>query len=103
LTSYFIEVIGKKGERLDTLHGRSRNQVVDFQAAHDGADGGANAIRGTLWGAYNAVTYTTDHTWTGRKHGKYGQREAAKQFFEGGTRVKEKAFKVAVELANALN
>ena len=103
LTEYFIDVAGKKGEKLDDLHGRSRNQVIDFQAAHDGTEGGANAIRGTLWGAYNAVTYTTDHTWTDRKQEKYGQREAAKQFFEGGTRTKERAFKTAVELANTLN
>ena len=103
LTEYFIDVIGKTGEKLDQLHGRSRNQITDFQNAHDGSAGGANAIRGTLWGAYNAVTYTTDHTWTNRKSTKYGKREAAKQFFEGGARVKERAFSQAIELANSLN
>ena len=103
LTEYFIRSIGQQGQTMDTMSTRSRNQVLDFQAAHDGSEGGANSIRGTLWGAYNAVTYTTDHTWTDRKMDKYGQREAAKQFFEGGVRVKEQAFNVAVDMANTLN
>jgi hypothetical protein len=52
--------------------------------------------RGTLWGAYNAVTEYTDHVLCPNDPG----RRLTSIWFGGGEKLKERAFKIAQQLLN---
>jgi phage/plasmid-like protein (TIGR03299 family) len=61
---------------------------------------GSELARGTIWGAYNAVTEYVDHVW--------GKNTTAEKKLESmwlgtGAKLKEQAFKAALELAEIKN
>ena len=58
---------------------------------------GAEMRRGTVWGAYNAVTEYTDHV----SGGDNDERALASMWFGSASKMKEKAFNKAMELIAA--
>lgn len=93
----------------DELMGRKRNMLDRYKVAYHGDKLGADlpGVRGTVWGAYNAVTQVQDHDIVEEKRndsgGKSANDRAAHQLFEGGPIVKQRAFDLAVELVGSLN
>ena len=93
----------------DEMKGRSKTMFDRYLNAYEGNRGGADepGVRGTLWGAYNAVTYVQDHDVVEEKRrdsgGKTANDRAAYQLFVAGRAVKENALDRALTLANSLN
>lgn len=81
---------------LETMSTRAKNVVSEIEELHDiGMGHEIRGVRGTLWGAYNAVTEYVDH----RKSNASLEYMAA----AGGARMKARAFEIAAELAQAMN
>ena len=81
---------------IDDLSTRAKNVVSEIEQLHDtGMGHDIRGVRGTLWGAYNAVTEYVDH----RKSNDSLEYMAA----AGGARMKSRAFEIAAELAQSLN
>ena len=57
---------------------------------------GAEMSRGSVWGAYNAVTEFTDHV----QHSKDAAKRLNSIWFGGGEKLKHKAFDLAVKMLN---
>jgi phage/plasmid-like protein (TIGR03299 family) len=57
---------------------------------------GAEMSRGSIWGAYNAVTEYTDHV----QHSRDAQKRLNSIWFGGGERLKHKAFDLALKMLN---
>lgn len=93
----------------DEMKGRSKTMFDRYLNAYEGNRGGADepGVRGTLWGAYNAVTYVQDHDVVEEKRrdsgGKTANDRAAYQLFVAGRAVKENALDRALDLATSLN
>ena len=75
--------------RMKTVHDRV------FELAESGR--GADKARGTLWGAYNAVTEFVDHCRQAKTNESVRLRSI---WFGSGERIKKQAFKVAVSMLN---
>jgi len=108
---YFRDVAGVKPQHIDMetgeLSGRPATMVDRYLNAYHGVRGGADKVRGTLWGAYNAVTFVQDHVLVEEKNSKTKHKSAhdraAYQYFESGPKVGLEAFDTAQRLAVALN
>jgi phage/plasmid-like protein (TIGR03299 family) len=72
-----------------------RSKILDL---HDSGVG-STMSRGTVWGAYNAVTEFTDHVYTTTEVNK----KLASIWFGSGAQMKNKAFSLALELAGIKN
>jgi phage/plasmid-like protein (TIGR03299 family) len=89
---YALQVIAgdnSKEEDLSPIGRKSLDRIVDL---HDGGRGSKlKGVRGTLWGAYNAVAEYVDHDGVKKSVGfiEHGR----------GLELKQRAFKVACELA----
>jgi hypothetical protein len=55
---------------------------------------GAEMSRGTLWGAYNAITEYTDHV----QHSRDASKQLKSMWFGGGERLKLRAFALAQQM-----
>jgi hypothetical protein len=69
-----------------------RKAILDLHESGQGAE----LCRGTLWGAYNAVTEYTDHL----MHGANPDKRLNSIWFGGGERLKLKAYQSAESLLN---
>ena len=69
-----------------------RNALLELHQSGQGAE----MSRGTLWGAYNAVTEYTDHV----IHSQDPQKRLSSLWFGGGERLKVRALKLAQEMLN---
>jgi phage/plasmid-like protein (TIGR03299 family) len=69
-----------------------RNAILELHESGQGAE----LCRGTLWGAYNAVTEYTDHL----MHGANPDKRLNSIWFGGGERLKLKAYQAAESLLN---
>ena len=80
----------------DDLSTRSKNVIEEITNLHDGGIGSdIRGVRGTLWGAYNAVTEYVDHRRT---------TETLDYMANGsGARMKSRALEMAKEFASTLN
>lgn len=94
---YFAQALGEQpGIAFDDLSGKRRKQIVELEQLHeDGIGHDIRGVRGTLWGAYNAVTEYVDH----RKTTDSLEWMAA----GGGADLKARALNVAHEMALTLN
>ena len=93
---YAARVIVGDAVSLDEMSGPAEKTVSRIQELHDTGLGSDNKkVRGTLWGAYNAVTEWDDHdkTTTDLKFMAQGR----------GAEIKQRAFAVAQELAVGSN
>ena len=83
------------------LTGRPATMYDRYMTAYHGDRGGASSIRGTLWGAYNAVTYVQDPDMVEEQRrataSKSANDRAAFQYFEASPRVSQEAFDLALE------
>lgn len=81
--------------------GRPATMYDRYMTAYHGDRGGAELGRGTLWGAYNAVTYVQDHDMVEEKRKKTAAKSAndraAYQYFEASPRVGREAFDLAID------
>jgi len=97
------------GKLTDILKGRKRNMFDSYMSAYHGKELGADlpGVKGTAWGAYNAVTQVQDHDLVEEKRKNVGSKSAndraAHQLFEGGPLVKQRAFDLAMDLVLANN
>lgn len=99
LRNYVLDVIAPDRDtdaKFDDLHPVTRNRVTEVERIHEtGLGHDIKGVRGTLWGAYNAVTEYVDH---GRTKGDLGYLVDG-----GGAKTKQRAFEVALDLAKASN
>lgn len=91
-------------ENVDEWKARTRNTVNSVMDLVDGGRGSdIKGVRGTLWGAYNALTEYADHTkvyrGTKTKTGIDSRKSFEQSQFGSGRYMKERAFNVAVETA----
>lgn len=97
LRSYAIRVVNKGVEEaFDDLSKQAQKTVNRIEELHDTGRGhDLKNVRGTLWGAYNAVTEMIDHDRT---------TESVAPMMEGrGLEIKQRAFTVAQDMAIAVN
>lgn len=97
VSGYFAEVItGDRSANVNELHPVTRNRILKVQELNEtGIGHDIKGVRGTLWGAYNAVTEYVDHVRTGEDLGYIVDG--------GGAKLKQRAFEVAKEWALAAN
>jgi phage/plasmid-like protein (TIGR03299 family) len=69
-----------------------REKILELHEVGKGSD----LSKGTLWGAYNAVTEYTDHVLCSSQP----ERHLNSVWFGGGEKLKERAFKMALEMLN---
>ena len=105
------------GVLTDVLKGRKRNMFDRYMSAYNASSHGADrdGVRGTLWGAYNAVTKVQDHDVVEEKRSlptkdkdtgkviKSGNDRAAHQLFTAGVRMKTLALTEALKIEATLN
>lgn len=103
--TYFKEVInwprvpiavGSNVTELDdaAASGRMKNRLDDLLALFEGGKGtDLPGVKGTVWGAYNAVTEYTDYF-----NGKNNEKRANSTLFGSGAQMKDRAFNLAMEL-----
>lgn len=98
LLAYLMEVCEQVVPYSD-VSSKVKNRIELFQAAHDtGLGTDIKGVRGTLWGAYNAVTEVVDHKLAA------GNKEPVKYMgFGTGREIKRRALAIAVEHAEKLN
>ena len=97
IRGFASEVItGTRLDNLDELHPVTRNRILKVEELHEtGVGHDIKGVRGTLWGAYNAVTEYVDHARTSEDLGYIVDG--------GGAKLKQRAFEVAKEWAIATN
>ncbi len=94
LTEYVRTIFPENRESKDQSRVKKVHGVI-FELAESGE--GAEMSRGTLWGAYNAVTEYVDHY----RHAKGEETVRLKSmWFGSGERIKKNAFRVAATLLN---
>lgn len=94
---YVAEVLtGDRSAKIDELHPVTRNRILQVKRLNEtGAGHDIKGVRGTLWGAYNAVTEYVDRLRTVVDLGYLVDG--------GGAKLKQRAFEVAKEWALAAN
>lgn len=94
---YAAEVItGDRNANVNAMHPVTRNRILKVEELNEtGIGHDIKGVRGTLWGAYNAVTEYVDHVRTGEDLGYLVDG--------GGAKLKQRAFEVAKEWALAAN
>lgn len=97
LRRYFTNVVtNDPTATFDDISTRSRNVIGEIEKLHEtGIGHEIRGVRGTLWGAYNAVTEYVDHSKSNDSL-EYMARG-------GGARMKARAFEIANEFALASN
>ncbi len=97
---YFLDTLteGRTSDDTSELHPITRRRVEAVEHLYDtGLGTDLPGVRGSLWGAYNAVTEWVDHTRT-------SQRKDLRYLVGGaGEIIKEKAFATALQYATANN
>lgn len=94
LTEYVKTVFPEDSESKDRSWVRKVHDTV-FELAESGK--GAETARGTVWGAYNAVTEFVDHY----RHTRGDENHRLKSvWFGSGERIKRNAFRIATALLN---
>ena len=78
--------------RVNQRSANTRNTLLELHASGPGSD----SVRGTVWGAFNAVSHYADHDMN--LHASTS--EAKNLWFGAGSRLKQRAFDTAVELVN---
>ena len=98
LRRYLMDVCDQAVPYADTSQ-KVKNRIELYEKAHDtGLGSDLKGVRGTLWGAYNAVTEVVDHQLTAKS------REPIKYMgFGTGRDIKRKALELAVEHADHMN
>lgn len=97
--AYFKKAIlwplNEKKEFIDEeASGRMKNRLNDLLDLFEGGKGTEiQGVKGTVWGAYNAVAEYTD--W---HNGKSNDKRASSTLFGAGAQMKERAFGLAMEL-----
>jgi phage/plasmid-like protein (TIGR03299 family) len=94
LTKY-VEEIFPDLPNLERSSKRERIREKVFELAEIGT--GAEMAKGTLWGAYNAVTEFVDHV---RLDNKTDSARLKSMWFGSGEGIKKRAFTVATEMLN---
>jgi phage/plasmid-like protein (TIGR03299 family) len=97
MRDYFACSLGEQlSTPFDELSGKRRNQILELEKLHEeGIGHDIRGVRGTLWGAYNAVTEYVDHK---RTTDSLDWMAAG-----GGADLKARALTVAHEMALNLN
>jgi len=96
LKQYAADVIADRGTKFDDLSAIAQKTVNRIVELHDTGRGhDLKGVRGTLWGAYNAVTEYVDHdkTTTGLGYLLDGR----------GGEIKQRAFSIAQEMTLSTN
>ena len=98
LLDYMMQVCEQNIPFKDTSQ-KIKNRIELYKKAHDiGVGADLPGVRGTLWGAYNAVTEVVDH------HLAVANREPVKYMgFGTGRDIKRRALSVALQVAKKLN
>lgn len=95
-TNYVTIVIAGEPTKRDELTAPARKVIDRITELHETGRGhDIKGVRGSLWGAYNAVTEYVDHD--------KGSKDLGFMGFGRGSKIKERAFTVAKELALAAN
>jgi phage/plasmid-like protein (TIGR03299 family) len=96
LRQFAVDVVSDRGDKFEDLTGAAKKTVSRIEDLHDtGAGHDLKSVRGTLWGAYNAVTEMVDHERTGKTLGF---------ILDGrGAELKQRAFTVAQEMTLGAN
>lgn len=76
----------------DTRTENIRNTILELHESGQGAE----LSRGTVWGAYNAVTEYTDHV----VHSQHPAKRLNSMWFGGGEQMKVRALKLAQNMSN---
>ena len=98
LQSYMMEVCEQVVPYQDTSQ-KIKNRIELFTKAHDtGLGSDIAGVRGTLWGAYNAVTEVVDH-----RLAESNKDPIKYMGFGTGRDIKHRALKIALAHANASN
>lgn len=96
LRQYAVRVIGGDEAGEDDLSAPARKAITKIEELHEtGRGSDIKSVRGTLWGAYNAVTEYVDHIKTGS--------DLSYMATGRGGEIKQRAFNVAQALAVASN
>jgi len=98
LLDYMMRVCEQSLPYQDTSQ-KVKNRIELYQKAHEmGAGSDLKGVRGTLWGAYNAVTEVVDHKLA------VDNREPVKYMgFGTGRDIKRRALSIALDVAGKLN
>jgi phage/plasmid-like protein (TIGR03299 family) len=92
---YASLVLGENGARFEELSTIGQKQVEEIQKLHDtGAGHDIKGVRGSLWGAYNAVTEFVDHKRTDKDLGYLVHGR--------GFQLKQRAYQVAEDVMKGL-
>jgi phage/plasmid-like protein (TIGR03299 family) len=93
---YATRVVAGEPTKWDDLSTPARNSITKIEELHESGRGHElKHVRGTLWGAYNAVTEWVDHTKTS---------DDLKYMATGrGAEIKQRAFEVAQDMALGSN
>jgi phage/plasmid-like protein (TIGR03299 family) len=93
MNEYFLASLGKKA--LDQVSTKTQNMVDDiFRMVEEGYGVDYKGVRGSLWGAYNAVTEYVDHG----KNYKSDTPKMEAVLYGSGATIKENAFSEALKL-----
>lgn len=93
LFAYVSRVIPSPDDEIPSTRTRHiRDRILELHESGQGAD----MSRGSLWGAYNAVTEYTDHMLCSNDP----NRRLTSIWFGGGEKLKERAFKLAQQMLN---
>lgn len=96
LREYAVRVIGAHEASFDELSQPRQKAVTRIEELHDiGRGASLKSVRGTLWGAYNAVTEWVDHDKT--------TDDLRYMALGRGAEIKQRAFAIAQEMALAGN
>jgi phage/plasmid-like protein (TIGR03299 family) len=95
LRQYAVDVVSDRGTKFEDLSGIAQKAVSRIEELHETGRGhDLKGVRGTLWGAYNAVTEFADHE----------KERAAGFLIDGrGAQLKQRAFAVAQEMTVGAN
>lgn len=94
--AYFLTVMGVTEE--EAADGKQLSNVKKLISLYESGPGAKlPSADGTLWGALNAVTFLTDHCRAAKNPGNRFDSAS----FGGGAKLKHKAFKLAVDIAEA--
>src|SRR5207302_5096346 len=89
-------LVGDDAEKFEELSSVAQRGILRVEELHENGRGSdIKSVRGTLWGAYNAVTEFVDHD---------RAKESLGFLLDGrGAEIKQRAFTVAQELAKVHN
>jgi phage/plasmid-like protein (TIGR03299 family) len=96
LPVYFHNVVNDDMEEDADPENFSRTVKTLLEAVNEAPGANLRTAEGTLWGAYNAVTYVTDH-----KLGRSDDGRLVSSWFGAGAGLKKRALELALDIARA--